>query len=51
MEATLKAAVPDAIAQMQWFFDKHPDDPDPCDLARDYNDALRDADQPTPYDP
>ena len=29
----------------------HPDDPDPCDLARDYNDALRDADQPTPYDP
>ena len=28
-----------------------PDSPDPTDLARDYNDALRDADQPTPYDP
>ena len=28
-----------------------PDSPDPCDLARDYNDAVMDADQPTPYDP
>lgn len=29
---------------------EEPDGPDPCDLARDFNDALRDADQPTPYD-
>lgn len=30
---------------------EEPDGPDPCDLARDYNDALRDAEAPTPYDP
>ncbi len=28
-----------------------PDGPDPTDLARDYNDAVQDAEQPTPYDP
>jgi hypothetical protein len=29
---------------------EEPDGPDPCDLARDFNDALQDGDQPTPYD-
>ena len=30
---------------------QHTGEPDPCDLAREYNEAIQDADQPTPYDP
>jgi uncharacterized protein (UPF0335 family) len=41
-----------AIRQMTGYIPANePDGPDPCDEAREYNDAMEWAEQPTPYDP
>lgn len=56
VKATVKAARA-AIAAAEGDQPTHPEnaheftgEPDPCDLARDYNEGVIDADQPTPYD-
>jgi Iap family predicted aminopeptidase len=41
-----------AIAEAEWIEpEEHTGEPDPTDLARDYNEAIEYGDEPTPYDP
>ena len=48
---TARAAIASAERSQPITIHEFTGEPDPTDLARDYNDAVANADQPTPYDP